>query len=287
MPEETKNTAQTTDADGAGVNVNADVDTDNAADSINDADFTDGGTDSPSTDTVDGKKTDEAKQTKEQNAANARRRREAEGKAQPRRSEETRFSASELEAAKQSARDAAIIEALGGKNPYTNEEMKDSTDVREFLTMRDIEKKGGDPLTDFAKHVKEKERQAEADAQKKAADAEWYTKDYDAFVEKHPDVDVAKLIADPVFQKYTEGRVGQLPLSTMYESFLEITGSLEKRAEDKAKQTLANKRSSPGALSGASPSGSGFFTREQVQRMSQKEVHENYDKIRASMSKWK
>lgn len=285
MPEETKNTAQTTDAEGAGVNGHADVDTD-AAESINDADFTDGGTDP--TDTRAGaeeKKSDEAKQTKEQNAANARRRREAEGKAQPKGSDTV--TRAELEAAKQSARDAAIIEALGGKNPYTNEEMKDSTDVREFLEMRDIEKKGGDPLTDFAKHVKEKERQAAAEAQKKAESEAWYRKDYEDFIEKHPDVDVKKLISDPVFQKYTEGRVGQIPLSTMYESFLEITGSLEKRAEGKARQTLANKRSSPGALSGANPNDNGYFTREQVQRMSQKEVHENYDKIRASMSKWK
>ena len=41
--------------------------------------------------------------------------------------------------------------------------MKDSADVEEYLTMKEIESKGGDPLADFSKFhkAKEKERIAE------------------------------------------------------------------------------------------------------------------------------
>lgn len=279
MPEEIKNeTAETTDGAGAvGVDGNADVDkenTDTDAEAVNDADFSDGDAkDSEDPEAKEDKPAEEKPKSKDANAENARRRREAERKA-------------ELEKARQEAREAAIIETLGGKNPYTNEEMKDSADVREYLAMREIEKEGGDPLTDYAKHVKKKEKEAEAAAKKQSEDAEWYKKDYENFSEKYPDVKLDELIGDPLFQKYSDGRVGRMPLSELYEGFCEITAGAEKRAENKAKQTLANKKASPGALSGANPSDSGFFTKEQVRAMSPEEIRKNYDKIRASMSKW-
>ena len=279
MPEEIKNeTAETTDGAGAvGVDGNADVDkekTETDAEAVNDADFSDGDAkDSEDPEAEGDKPAEEKPKSKDANAENARRRREAERKA-------------ELEKARQEAREAAIIETLGGKNPYTNEEMKDSADVREYLAMREIEKEGGDPLTDYAKHVKKKEKEAEAAAKKQSEDAEWYKKDYANFSEKYPDVKLEELIVDPLFQKYSDGRVGRMPLAELYEGFCEITAGAEKRAENKAKQALANKKASPGALSGANPSDNGFFTKEQVRAMSKEEIHKNYDKIRASMSKW-
>lgn len=280
MPEDIKNeTAETTEGvSPAGVDGHADVDeksTDTAAEQVNDADFSDGGADPTEAPDAEGDKPDEEKPASKNavNAENARRRREAERRA-------------ELEKARQEARENAIIEALGGKNPYTGDEMKDSADVREFLTMREIEKKGGDPLTDYAKHVKEKEKEAEAIARKQAEDSEWYKKDYSDFAEKYPDVKLTELIEDPDFQDYTDGRVGRVPLSVLYERFTRLKAKAQKDAEEKAKQTLANKKASPGALSSANPNDSGFFTREQVRAMSKEEVHMNYDKIRASMSKW-
>ena len=139
MPEEIK-TAQTTE--NTEVDSHADVDKD--TETLNDVEFTDN-SDSDTPQGGDAKKeTEEQPQTKEQNSENARRRREAERKA-------------ELERERQTAREQAIIETLNGKNPYTGEEMKDSTDVQEYLTMREIEKNGGDPLSDYPKHLKQKE----------------------------------------------------------------------------------------------------------------------------------
>jgi hypothetical protein len=50
---------------------------------------------------------------------------------------------------------------------------------------------------------------------------------------------------------------------------------------------LANQKATPGALSSPKSSDNSYFTREQVKGMSKEEIHKNYDKIRASMTKWK
>ena len=269
MPEEIK-TAQTTE--NTEVDSHADVDKD--TETLNDVEFTDN-SDSDTPQGADTKKeTEEQPQTKEQNSENARRRREAERKA-------------ELERERQTAREQAIIETLNGKNPYTGEEMKDSTDVQEYLTMKEIEKSGGDPLSDYSKHLKQKEREKAEETRKAETEKEWYRKDYADFATKHPEVNVENLIQNEQFQKFASGKVGNLPLSEIYEGFMEMVEEYERKAEKKAKQILANSKATPGSLSSTSPSDNGFFTREQVQKMTQEEVHKNYDKIRASMSKWK
>lgn len=263
MPEEIY-TAETTEDISSEIDNNADVDQNEEG--VNDADFTD--SEAPKT---------EPKQSKEQNSENARRRREAERKA-------------ELEKERQTAREQAIIETLGGKNPYTNEEMKDSADVAEYLLMREIEKEGGDPLGDYSKVLKNKEKEKAKVQAEKDEKSEWYRKDRELFEQKYPDVNISELIENKRFNRYAEGKVGTLPLSEIYEGFIEseneIRAEAEKNANNKAQQQLANAKASPGSLASTNQGDSGFFTKEQVQKMSQAEVSKNYDKIRASMSKW-
>lgn len=266
--EAAKETVATTEGSG-----NADV-TENT-EGLNDTQFTDSdegqqGESAPKVEPKEEPKT----QSKEQNSENARRRREAERQAELKRVEET-------------TREKAIIEVLNGKNPYTNEEMKDHADVEEYLLMKEIEKNGGDPISDFSKYQKERQRKEAEVVAKEAEEKDWYEKDYKDFSTKHPEVNVQNLIKDEQFQKFASGKVGTQPLSEIYEDFLGFVGEYEKKAKQMAKQTLANKKASPGSLSSTNPSDSGFYTREQVQSMTQEEVHKNYDKIRASMSKWK
>lgn len=245
---------------------NADTDQQTATEQENDVEFSDtaeeGKEPTP-------QKKEEKTLTKEQNSENARRRREAE------RQKEI-----------QAAREQAIIETLGGKNPYTNEEMKDSADVQEYLTMREIESKGGDPLADFSKFHKAREKERIAKQTKEQEEAEWYRNDYADFVSKHPDVDMNTLVKDKQFQTFASGKVGTLPLSEIYEGYAELIAEFEKKSKQKAAQILANQKASPGALSSPNGNGEGLFTREQVQAMTPEEVHKNYDKIRASMRKW-
>ena len=62
----------------------------------------------------------------------------------------------EQKKALEKARYDAIIEALDGENPYTHEKMEDGADVEEYLTMKEIEKQGKDPITDYHKFLKDK-----------------------------------------------------------------------------------------------------------------------------------
>ena len=78
-----------------------------------------------------------------------------------------------------------------------------------------------------------------------------------------------------------------LPLAVIYESYSGLLAEFEKKSKRIAKQMLANQKASPGALASSGTNDSGFYTPEQVKKMSQKEVSDNYEKIRASMSKWK
>lgn len=266
MPEELK-TAETNEGEVIpSEGGNADTDQTKATEKENEVEFTD---------TTEGEaegqppKKEEKPLTKEQNSENARRRREAE------RQKEI-----------QAAREQAIIETLGGKNPYTNEEMKDSADVQEYLTMKEIESQGGDPLADFSKFHKAKEKEKIAQQTKEQQQEDWYRKDYADFTAKHPDVDINTLIQDKQFQTFASGKVGTLPLSEIYEGYTELIAEFEKKSKQKAAQILANRKASPGALSSPNGNGEGLFTREQVQAMTPEEVHKNYDKIRASMRKW-
>lgn len=263
MPEE-MNAAQETDLNASETDNDADIGQNN--DGVNDADFSD----------TDG--SNNAAKPTQDNSANARRRREAERKA-------------ELDKARQTAREQAIIETLGGKNPYTNEDMKDSTDVEEYLLMKEIEKNGGDPLSDYSKHLKAKQRESAEKLSQETADKEWYRNDREAFAKKYPDVDIGELIHDEQFIDYSNGKVGEMPLTQIYEGYAKMLEKLkadaERSANTKAQQQLANAKASPGSLASTNANDSGYFTREQVQAMTKEEVHKNYDKIRASMAKWK
>lgn len=265
MNDEVK-TAETTEETSV---VDSHADVNQTTENVNDVEFTD------STEAEGTAETEAPKaQTKEQNSENARRRREAEHKAA-------------IEKAKSEARMQAIIEALDGKNPYTGEEIKDQTDVDEYLTMKEIERSGGEPLADYSKFQKKKLREEEAKRAEEDKQAEWYRADREEFTTKHPETDLNALVKDKSFQAFAEGKVGRVPLSQIYEGFLEFTAQYEKKANKKAAQLVANKNASPGSLSSTNTPEDGYFTREQVLKMSQDEVEKNLDKIRASMPKWK
>lgn len=208
-------------------------------------------------------------QTKEQNAENARRRREAE------RQKEMR-----------EMREKTIIDALNGTNPYTGEPMTDSVDVEEFETMREIEKNGGDPVQDYPKYRKQKERESIAKRAEDGKTAEWYKKDGESFRAEYPDVNLDELHSNPDFVDYAEGKIGSRPLSEIYKGYLKQEERIEKRAKDLAAQYIANQKASPGALHDTKAPDADFFTEEQVRRMSRSEVAKNYEKIQKSMKKW-
>ncbi|MBO5355715.1 MAG: hypothetical protein J6B09_06585 [Clostridia bacterium] len=185
-------------------------------------------------------------------------------------------------------RNQAIIDALGGRNPYTGGEMTDAEDVAEFLTMREIEKTGGDPVTDYSGHVKARVREQREQERTEAEQRAWYEKDRADFFEKYPDADLSALIDDEDFNDYSEGKVGEVPLAEIYEGFLRMTARIEEHAKRMAAQMVANGKASPGALTGAAQVESDYISADQVKakRNDPKWIKANYGKIRASMAKW-
>lgn len=217
-------------------------------------------------------------QTKEQNSEFARRRREAE---RQRELKELRYK--------------TIRETLGGKNPYTEGEIKDDADVEEYLTMKEISERGGDPVSDFAKFQKEKARESAKAAEEGRQSAEWYRNDRAEFVRKYPDVDINELISDEDFAYFAEGKVGKRPLAEIYERYLGTTGKkaaaandgqIEKKAREAAAQMIANKKASVGTLSSSGATDPEFLSKEDVAKMSIAECEKNYDRIQKSMKHW-
>lgn len=128
-------------------------------------------------------------QSTDERRENARKRREREEQAK-------------LDAARKEARAAAIIEVLGGVNPYTKAPMKDAHDVAAYERMKKIEASGGNPTEDYAAAMAEDAREAEAKEAKAAQDRRWYADDRNAFEKAYPDVKLDALLVDPDFIDY-------------------------------------------------------------------------------------
>lgn len=224
---------------------------------------------------VDGVASEEQKaepQTKEQNAEFARKRREA-----------------ERAKSDENIRTQAIIDALGGKNPFTGEEMVDAQDVAEWQKMRELQSKGLDPVNDFRKTVKEEQR-AKADEEKKQAEQRaWFVKDREDFVAEFPDVTLSGdkgLLSNEAFQTYAGANVGKVPLAQLYKQFQSIRESIRNEAVQEAARAAAAAQSTPGSLS--APAGDkSYFSYDDVKAMTPEQRKQNIDKILESRKNWK
>lgn len=213
-----------------------------------------------------------AKQSAEENAEYARKRRKAE--------EEKR-----LKETQDTTRLQTIIDITGGKNPYTDEPITDSHDAEEYLLMKRIEKEGGDPIADYAKAKvrADRERAQKAKAEREAQDK--MNADFADFEAKYPDVDPSKLVADTAFADYAEGKVGKKPLADIYAGYLKLTGNASEQGKREVAQQVANAKASPGATASQGQSAN-FYSIEKVKKMTEKEIHDHWDEIMASKSKW-
>lgn len=252
----------------------AELDDDNGASENSDTSTTEDVNEVEFTDTKEAEETPKAKEevkTQQDNSENARRRREAERQAELKK-----------------ARYDAIKEAVDGVNPFTNQPIEDDIDVEEYLAMKEIKKQGGDPLTDYSKYHKDKQKEEARIAEQKLKDEEWIENDYKDFKSKHPQVDLDKLAEDDAFMKFAEELVGKKPMAEIYDSYQDLVSKIRKEENNAAARQVANAKATPGSLtSSETDTSNDFYSVEQVKKMSQEEVHKNYDKIMASMKKWK
>lgn len=147
-----------------------------------------------------------------------------------------------------------IIETLDGVNPYTNEKMEDETDVEEYLTMREIEKSGKDPITDFSSYQKQKAKEEAEQQRVKKESEEWITNDAKDFKSKHPDANLDELLKDELFVSIAKPQAGKIPMTKIYEIYSLALNKIEEKAVARTAQAIANQQSSIGALKNTAPS---------------------------------
>lgn len=106
------------------------------------------------------------------------------------------------------------------------------------------------------------------------------------FKTEFPLVDIDTLKSSQGFQALLSLLSESPTLSSVYKQLNLITASIEENVSKRLAQQLANSSSSVGSLASSAPASAGFFTKEQVKQMTQKQIKENYEKIRASQAKW-
>ena len=181
----------------------------------------------------------------------------------------------EQEKALKKARYDAILEALNGENPYTNEKMEDDADVEEYLTMKEMEKKGYDPISDFSKFVKGKAKEKERQRLEENNQKEWIENDKQDFSAKHPDVNLDELVSDELFRTFALGKVGKLSMDKIYTDYQTFMKKSEERATDRAAQVLANTAATPGKLSNQNTT-----QQKSVENMSKAEFEKMVEKVK-------
>ena len=227
---------------------------------------------------TDGNDAEQKEQSKEENAKFAKERREREQRQKANKEKEAEAQRKrELE----EVRFNAIKDTLGGINPYTKSKIEDKYDMEEYLMMKEMESKGLDPLQDYASYLKQKQRNESVESEKKAKEKtkeEWIQNDRNEFFEKYPDVNFETLAKDEMFKTFAKGKIGNIPMASIYSDYLTIKSSIEKEAKKVASRMMANRESSPGALSETSTPRE-KYTMEKVRKMTQKEILKDYDQI--------
>ena len=107
-----------------------------------------------------------------------------------------------------------------------------------------------------------------------------------AFSKDFPSVDIEKVRTNQGFSALLGTIMHNPTLSSVYSCFNSIVEAAEESSRGKILHALAALDASVGSLSSTQPSERGYFTKEQVMKMSREEVKENLDKIRASQSNW-
>lgn len=259
MTEEVKNTAET----------NEDV-ADTAADgqSTEQAEQTTTPVESESQNTPEAKEQSPV-QTKEKNAEYARARRERE---QAQAIEKARMTAAEEERVK------SVIEFVK-TNPYTEKPITNAEEVKQYLRMKAISDKGGDPVNDYADEIDREQREKSKKEAERVEHQQKIVSDVNDFRKEHPDLNLNEMLQrDELFQALLLGNEGK-SLNDVYGIYSRIKADIVKDAEVKAAQKVAQEQSGTGSAkqNSAPPE----ITKTQFRKMSVDERSKLYEENRA------
>lgn len=228
---------------------------DEEIDDLEDDDFDDEVDEESENQHKDDEDTKKKKQSQEENARQAKLRREKEQKEKEAREEQIR-----KEAYEKGKIDATKV------NPFTNKPIEDKYDLKIYELQKKIKDKGGDPIADLpselAKLEREEARKQSDAALAKAKEDENILKDIEDFKSKYKDVDVKALLNDPLFDKFSNGKLGNGKDSfiKVYEDFLEFKKLVSSSKDDEEEQ---KKRESDAKKKGSAPSSNGGKTKDE------------------------
>lgn len=188
------------------------------------------------------------KQSSEDNQAARQARLRAEKEA------EAKIEKARKEAYEQGLAQGKVQSYIGRQNPYTGETIKDNYDVQEYLDMYELDSKGEDPIKGYRELQKDKARKEAEEKIKKDEEAkqnEWYQNDTKDFVEKYSSEKLQELTKDSDFNLFASGKIGQVPLSKIYEDYQKLISKYEKKSVETAKKIVANNTATPGAIESA------------------------------------
>jgi hypothetical protein len=125
-----------------------------------------------------------------------------------------------------------------------------------------------------------------AEHSRKTAQSTKIQQDIAEFNEAYPEVSVQELMKNSDFLEINEGVLGQKSMRECYERYQKYQGKIADVAKDQAAKLLAKKNASAGSLKGnADNADEGFYSLEQMKKMSSAELDRNWDKVQKSYDK--
>lgn len=117
---------------------------------------------------------------------------------------------------------------------------------------------------------------------------EWYKRDKEAFDKAYPELDKEELFSNRDFLNFAEGKVGVRGLADIYSDYNLLVKTIREKAFEEAEREFENRiskaQSTPGSLTEvADVSDNGYYTLEEMKRMSQEFVEAHWDKVRESL----
>ena len=208
-------------------------------------------------------------QSQEENAQYAKIRREAQLKAEAKAKE---IAQAEI--------DKVFKEMYAGQiNPYTNRPIESKADYDEYKRQYDLEQMGVNPVEQQEFIEKLKREALESDPELKAQNEELeYYRQQTIKAQMESDLTRIKTLDNTVKS-----------LDELGEEFFKLIASGVDAviAYNAIKASKPQAQPTMGDINSTEPREKDFFTREEVEKMTQEEVRKNFDKIRLSQSKWR
>lgn len=166
-----------------------------------------------------------------------------------------------------------VIKGSGGKNPYTNKEIKDEFDLQEFELMTKLAQEGKDPINDYLDALKQRERETRLEQSKIEEKKQNKFKELDDFSAKYGVNKLSELLQDDNFLKFCDNFKDDVEITRVYELYQGINKDIDKRAEELAKDKYARILSSTGGTN------KGATAHKSFRNMSKEEFRQYQEKV--------